>query len=760
MTRNPEWRFAALSYVLALGATAMAVGVRQLLDPMLGDYLPLVTLFPAVAVTVWFGGYGPALLAAILGYIACDFLFIEPRGSVGPKDMARWVGLAAYAVSTFVIILLGEIASLAQRQARARRELLSTTLASIGDAVITTDIQGRVTFLNGVAERLTGWLRADAAGKDLGDVFRIINEKTRQPAEDPAARALREGVVVGLANHTVLIHKDGSERPIDDSAAPIRDELGKVSGSVLVFRDISERRRQERLDAERLANARLLAAIVTSSDDAIVSKSIDGLIQSWNAAAERLFGYSAQEAIGRHISLIVPPDRINEEERIVEQLRAGKRIEHFDTVRQRRDGTQVQVSLTISPIFDEKGKVVGASKTARDITERKQAERRIHQLMSELKEADRRKDEFLATLSHELRGPLAPVRNSLEIIKRAKGNEALVSEGLITMDRQVTQMERLIDDLLDISRVTRGKLELRKDEVELSAIIAQAVETCRPCTDAAKQELTVNLPAAPIRLLGDQARLAQVFGNLLHNACKYTDAGGRIWLTAHRQGSDVVVSVKDNGVGIPADMLKDIFEMFTQVDRGLERRTGGLGIGLTLVKQLVEMHDGRVEAFSDGPGLGSEFVVRLPMVVGVVADRPAAPPSPAQSTKARRILVVDDNRDSAASLAMLLKISGNDTFTAHDGLEAIGAAERLQPDVVLLDIGLPHLNGFDACRRIREQPWGKEMALIALTGWGQDEDRRRSREAGFDAHVVKPVDLATLTNLLASVFTEKRAFTS
>jgi PAS domain S-box-containing protein len=549
----------------------------------------------------------------------------------------------------------------------------------------------------------------------------------------------------------VLIRKDGTEQPIDDSAAPIRDAHGRVVGCVLVFRDITERRRVEQLAADRLATARLLASVVESSDDAIISKSAQGIIQSWNRAAEWLFGHSAEAAVGQHISLIIPPERVDEENLIMEKLRSGKRVDHFRTVRKRSDGQLVDVSLTISPIFDDAGRFVGASKIARNIAEQKEAEKRIHALMTALTEADQRKNLFLATLAHELRGPLAPIRNSLEIMKGAGGNVRLLEESRSVVDRQISQMERLIDDLFDISRITRNTLELRKQRVELSSVLYQAVEVCRSLAEAAKVQILVTVPSEPIYLNGDPARLSQVFSNLLNNSCKFTEPGGCIWLTAKREASEAVVSVKDTGIGIPPDMLTSIFETFTQVDPALQRAQGGLGIGLSLVKQLVEMHDGTVQAFSDGPGLGCEVVVRLP----ILAEKPESsqPPAPSLGKQPTgcRILVVDDNKDSADSLSMLLRMSGHQTHVAYDGEEAVEAAEQARPEVVLLDIGLPKLNGLDVCRRIREQPWGKSMVLVALTGWGQVEDRRKSQDAGFDAHLVKPVNYTELTNLLASL---------
>lgn len=390
-----------------------------------------------------------------------------------------------------------------------------------------------------------------------------------------------------------------------------------------------------------------------------------------------------------------------------------------------------------------------------DITERRRIE-------GELREADRRKDEFLAMLAHELRNPLAPIRNMLEVMKREDGRVDLIQQARATMDRQLGHMTRLVDDLLDVSRISQGRIELKRVRVELGSVLYQSVEACRPLAECAKHVVTVTLPPEPIHLHADPVRLAQVFGNLLNNACKYTEAGGRIGLSAELprggpQPPEVVVKVKDSGIGIPPDKLDSIFEMFTQVDRTLERSQGGLGIGLTLAKRLVEMHGGSVQAFSDGAGRGSEFVVRLPVLIDTQRKQQSAEPTGHEQRvpTGHRILVVDDNRDSAASLAMLLDLAGNETYTAHDGLEAVKAAETFRPDVVFLDIGLPGLNGREAARRIREQPWGMNMVLVALTGWGQDDDRRRSQEAGFDHHLTKPVDYTDLNKLLASLPSEQ-----
>ena len=385
----------------------------------------------------------------------------------------------------------------------------------------------------------------------------------------------------------------------------------------------------------------------------------------------------------------------------------------------------------------------------RDISAQVLARHAIEESREALREADRRKDEFLATLAHELRNPLAPMRNGLHLMKLAQGDAEGVERARTLLERQLGQMVRLVDDLLDLSRISRGTVELRRARVPLAAVVRQAVETGQPAIEAAGHALTLEVPDESIVVDADEVRLAQAIANLLHNAAKYTEAGGRIRLAVAREGDEAVVTVEDNGVGVSPEMLPRLFEMFTQVDRSLERSQGGLGIGLAIVKRLVEMHGGSVTAHSAGVGKGSRFVVRLP-VARAAADvelarregRPAGPPV------RRRILVVDDNEDSAISMAMLLTGMGNETRTAHEGLEALEIGATFLPEVVLLDIGMPRLNGYETAQRIRQQPWGKNLTLVAVTGWGQEGDRLRSREAGFDHHVVKPVDPAALSKLL------------
>jgi len=627
------------------------------------------------------------------------------------------------------------------------------------------------------------------------------------------------------------------------------------------------RRRQYELRDQMQAQA-LLAAVVDSSADAIISKTLDGVITSWNRAAERLFGYTAHEAIGHRIELIIPPERHQEERAILERLREGQSIDHFETSRVAKDGHQIDVSLAISPIRELGGRIVGASKVVRDITARKRAadrlresearfrlltemmpslvwtaaphgtltyvnrrwldycgisdertprswaalvvhaedrERRsdgwaralregsdfeteerlrrhdgvyrwfvtravpfrneagrivswlgittdIHeqkQLAEALRQADRRKNEFLATLAHELRNPLAPIRNALHVMRIKTDDPSMVEEARRMMERQLGQMVRLVDDLLDVGRITRGKLDLRKEHADLAIVVRNALDATRPLIQAAGHELTVTLPSRAVCIDGDPVRLGQVLANLLNNAAKYMEPGGRIWLAAASDESEVVVSVRDRGIGIPAEALGAVFDMFAQVEGSLEGSRGGLGIGLTLAKQLVELHGGSIEARSEGLGKGSEFVLRLPVVPASAEAEPEGDEEAGRDAPVPlRILVADDNSDAVESMGMMLSLMGNEVRTVRDGVQAVEEAAAFRPDVVLLDIGMPRLNGYDAARRIRGEPWGKDMILVALTGWGQEEDKRLAQEAGFDQHFTKPVSPAVVADLM------------
>jgi len=623
---------------------------------------------------------------------------------------------------------------------RDDRHWLLVTLSSIGDAVIATDPDLRVTFMNPVAVALTGWSEQEGVGQPLDSVFRIINEESRQPVENPAVPALRERRTCKLARYTLLVAKDGTERPIDDSAAPIRNGGGEVAGVVLIFRDITQRRKTEAALEKALIYA---DDIIATLREPFLVLNVDLRVKTANRAFYDSFHVSKKETENRLVydlgngqwdipSLRTLLDEVLSENKSIQDYE----VEHTFPSLGRK--TMLLNARPFPPDSKHPELILLALEDVSALRER----------VDELATANRNKDEFLATLAHELRNPLAPISNAVHYLGMDGLKMTDVKKARDVITRQVAAMVRLVDDLLDVSRISRNKLDIRRERVELSTVLESALESSRPLIEKSGHELTVSLPTEPVLLDADPIRLAQVFLNLLNNSAKYTNRGGHIWLTAERQGSDAVVSVRDNGVGIAADMLARVFDLFTQVGGSLEMSQGGLGIGLTLVRRLVEMHDGNIEASSNGPDQGSEFVVRLPVFVPPQEPSPKSDGPRATALSGCRILVVDDNRDSADSLSLLLQLKGNDIQTAYDGQQAVDEASMFRPELILLDIGLPKLNGYEVARRVRQEPWGRDIIIVALTGRGQDEDRFRSREAGFDFHIVKPVELAALEKLL------------
>jgi PAS domain S-box-containing protein len=717
-----------------------AIAFRMSLDPILGNRFPYAPLVVAVLWAAAYGGAGPGLVAALTGAVLAVRFIVPPRGSFAIDGFDNEMGLGIYLAVSLGIVLLGNgmrrtrlRAEALAAQARKDAEELRITLASIGDGVIATDARGRITSMNPVAEDLTGVTSAQAQGQALEKVFKIVSEGSRQRVPSPVEKVLADGKVASLANHTILIAQDGQERFIDDSASPIRGRTGEILGVVLVFREIGERRRTEEVQ-------RRLASIVENSEDAIIGKSLEGTITSWNAGAERLYGYSAQEVLGQSSAFLTPDDRVGEQTAILMRLKNKNATESLETVRRAKDGRLIDVSMSMAPIRDAEGNVIGSSTIARDISMLKRAEERLRQ-------ADRNKNDFLAVLAHELRNPLAPLLNALLILKRPDADHATLAEARDLAERQVHHLARLVDDLLDVSRITHGKIELRKERVELQAAVARAVETALPAIEGQGHELNVALPKEPVWLQADVVRIAQVLANLLNNSAKYTPPGGKIALEVEVRGNLALVRVRDNGIGIPEAALPRVFDMFAQAAPVDSRSPMSLGVGLRLVKSLVELHGGSVLASSPGLGKGSEFVVRLPT---------AAPPGPvAQSREApspttpRRVLVVDDNADAASSLAVLLKLEGHDARVAHSGPSALEAVEQSLPDVVFLDIGMPGMDGYEVARRLRTQRGAAGLKIIALTGWGQEHDRQRAQAAGFDHHLTKPVAADVLHALLS-----------
>jgi PAS domain S-box-containing protein len=706
----------------------------------------------------------------------------------------------------------------------------------------------------------------------------------------------------------------------------LRNDNGQVFQLLGVIQDIDEQKQ-----AEALRNR--LTAVVEHSDDAIITKTLNSIISSWNPASERIFGYTAEEAIGQSVTMLIPEKHLDEEPEILDRLRRGERIDHYETIRRRKDGTLIDVSLTVSPIKDAQGRVIGASKIARDITRQKRTEatirdqahvlglldttgklissnldlqnvlqtvtdtateltgakfgaffynvigeqgeafllytlsgapresfekfglprntpvftptftgegvvrsaditndprygtmaphhgmpkghlpvrsylavpvvsrsgevmgglffghpdadvftERAEQLVvgvagqaavamdnarsyeaaqreiasreraeAALRANDQRKDEFLATLAHELRNPLAPIRQATVISASPNSTEEQKRWSHEVITRQVRHMSLLLDDLLDISRITRGTLELRTELTDLATVVNSAVETSSPSIEAKLHTLSIDLPHDPVQFAADPLRLAQAVSNLLTNAAKYTDPRGTIRLNASADDQSVQISVSDTGIGISSETLPGIFTMFSQVKSAQDRSEGGLGIGLALSKGVVQLHGGTIEARSEGPGKGSEFILRIPrrrMPTAVLRSVNTATPAP--STR-RRVLIADDNRDAAESLAMLLEIEGHDVTLANDGRQALEAIEASPPEVALLDIGMPHFDGYEVARRVRGDSRNLGVFLIAVTGWGQEKDKARAQQAGFDLHFTKPIDPMRLIELLGT----------
>jgi PAS domain S-box-containing protein len=482
-------------------------------------------------------------------------------------------------------------------------------------------------------------------------------------------------------------------------------------------------------------------------DYAIVLLDPTGKVVRWNVGAERILGYHEAEIVGQHFSRFFTPEDLaagKPDHELQEAATAG--VAQDENFLVRKDGSRFYASGVTTALRD--GALRGYSKIFRDLTERRRLEEELQRRADQLVEADRRKDEFLAMLSHELRNPLAPILNALHLMDQVGTNHPILQQARDMVERQVRHLTRLVDDLLDVARITKGKVQLHPEPVELAVVLQRAVETSRLLLDSRRHELVVALPAQPVWLRADPARLEQVVTNLLTNAAKYTEPGGRVWLTAALGQDRVMVQVRDTGAGIAPDLLPHIFDLFTQAERTLDRSQGGLGVGLTLVKSLVEMHGGTIRAASGGLGQGSEFTLELPVLPASAARPMETAGTPAAPTGSLRVMVVDDNWDAADSLAMLLRLTGHEVQTAHDGASALSAAGAFHPAVIFLDIGLPGMDGYQVAERMRRQPELAGVVLVALTGYGQEEDRRRSQAVGFDYHLVKPADPQQVLELL------------
>jgi PAS domain S-box-containing protein len=802
------------------------------------------------------------------------------------------VGLGLVLLAVILLRRDLRIRERAAREIHLQREWFSTTLRSIGDAVIVTDPQGRVQLINPVAEQMTGWSNSAAVGRPLREVFDIINEETREPAEDPVERALREGRIVGLANHTVLRSRDGREYVIEDSAAPTYDNAGTVQGAVMVFHDSSLRRQAEVAlsmathEVAQRANAALAAerTLTTILDNApigicmtgpapdfpfvVISRQmrewigaaenmpalaayrkllpdgrepppdliplnrvmhhgqfvhdepwlierkarppltvivnvapvrdadgvIVGAIHSWVDLTERqrldhelrvmqsrlrvlveanviglilsfdragnvtqansafldMLGFEYGDVVGNRVNLIAqtPPEFAEADQQAFLELAQAGYCAPYEKELLRKDGSRVVVVVGYTKVIDADDEFVGF---ALDISARKTLERKLREQAQTLLTADRRKDEFLAMLAHELRNPLAPLRNAAHLLDTERGREPAFLANLVpAMRRQIDQLVRLVDDLLDAARISQGKIIIEHATVELAQSLHAAIESVQPLIQARGHHLVLDICSAPLYVDGDAARLTQMIANVVHNAAKYTQNGGHIRVELGAQGQSAVLRVRDDGQGITPDLLPRIFDAFIQADQSLARSAGGLGVGLALVRKLCELHGGTVTAASAGLGLGSEFELRLPLVAApqkTATPEPQSTANPANSI-AQRVLVVDDNADLAASTAALLGLWGHEVSVVHNGRYVLGTALSFKPAVVLLDIGLPGMDGFEVARQIRATEALTGVRLIAITGYGQEHDIARARDVGFDAHMVKPVQPEALKAII------------
>jgi PAS domain S-box-containing protein len=777
-----EIRLAALRYGSALLSFALILLMSYCLQRFFSLRLDTTPLIIAVMVaSAWYGGRGPGLLVAFLFEAALDYFSTAPFS----------FQLAAIIFNRLLLfgclVLFVSSRRKTENLLRQQGEWLRVALSSIGDAVIATDVNGLVNFINPTAEALTGWKKGDAMNQPLSDVFNIINETTRQPVENPVTKVLREGTVVGLANHTVLLSRDGKEIPIDDSGAPIRMPAHQIVGVILVFRDITERKQAEEVKS-------LMASIVESSEDAIISKTLEGTITSWNKGAERLYGYSAEEVKGRPISMLMPPERANDFPMIMDMLKRAEQVDNYETERLRKDGQVVQVSLSVAPIKVATGEVVGASTIARDITDRKRAEKELEELLAreqtarkdaehaynlsaesllreqaarkQAEEASRMKDEFLATVSHELRTPLNAILGWAGILRRNSADANTTAQAVETIERNARAQTQLIEDLLDVSRIITGRMRLDVQPVEVPVVIQAAVDAIRPAADAKEIHLQVLLDPRAGPVSGDASRLQQIVWNLLSNAVKFTPKGGKVQVRLERINSHIEITVGDTGKGISSEFLPYVFDRFRQADSSFTRAHGGLGLGLAIVRQLVELHGGTVEAQSAGEGRGATFIVNLPVAISndLAFYRAATfetqgqgfippPPDYASRLEGLRLLIIDDEPDARQLLVSILRECGAEAQATGSAAEGLEELARWKPDVLISDIEMPYEDGYSLITKVRAlmNEDGGQIPAIALTAHVRDEDRLRALSSGFDAHVSKPMEPVELVTIIANL---------
>jgi PAS domain S-box-containing protein len=628
---------------------------------------------------------------------------------------------------------------------------LARVVESSDDAIVSKDLNSIILSWNRAAERMFGYTAAEAVGRSI----RMIIPKDRQFEEDDVLARIRKGEAV-THYETIRQHKDGTLLPISLTVSPIYDDAGTVVGASKIARDISDR-------IAAAAATRRLTALVESTDDAVITKNLDSIITSWNPAAERMFGYTEAEAVGQSIRMLIPPDRQSEEDVVLAKIRAGEKVDHYETLRQRKDGSIVSISLTVSPIRDAAGVVVGASKIARDVTERTRLALENARLYEEAHDANRMKDDFLAVLSHELRTPLNAIVGYARLLRGGILSGDKAARGLETLERNATWLTQIVEDVLDVSRIVSGKIRLDVQPVELPLIVDNSVATIQPAADAkgVRVQTTIDPRVGPVS--GDPDRLQQVVWNLVANAVKFTPREGRVQVRLARVNSHVEIVVSDTGDGIRPDFLPFVFERFRQGDAGTTRKTGGLGLGLAIVRHIVELHGGTVHAASAGVGHGATFRVRLPLMI--------VHPEPLEASRAHprterreplsglgdlhgvRVLAVDDEEDALALLRLVLETAGAEVTAIASSTAALQRIEAVAPHVLVVDLGMPEMDGFEFIARVRASgnPDIRDLPAAALTAFARSEDRTKALRSGFEMHLAKPVDPGELVASIATL---------
>jgi len=636
--------------------------------------------------------------------------------------------------------------------------ILAAIVSSTDDAIIGKDPHGAITSWNQAAERIFGYTAKEAIGQSIG----LIVPADLQHEEDHALRRIRPGDRIDHYE-TLRRAKSGKVVQVSLTVSPIIAPDGAIIGASEIAREITQANRLERDAALRLA------AIVESSEDAIVGKDLNSIVTSWNASAEQMFGYAAADIIGKSVRLIIPDDRQHEEDEVLRRIRDGQRIEHFETIRCRKDGSLVPVSLTISPIRNERGVVIGASKIARDISARIRADEERRRLLEMARSANRLKDEFLATLSHELRTPLNAIVGYSRMLQAGMLTDGeKQAKALETVVRNAASLTQIVEDVLDVSRIVSGKLRLDVQAVELSQIVREAVETSQPAADAKGIHIDVIVDPRGTLVSGDPDRLRQVLWNLFSNAVKFSQRGGRVEVRLERVNSHVEVTVTDTGIGIDPAFLPHLFERFSQADSGASRVHTGLGLGLAITRHLVELQGGRISAHSEGLGHGSTFRIELPVrgVWPAAGDEIRVHPSASDPTatlrvprlEGIRILVVDDDRDALALSREILEVTGATVTTADSGQDALDKLGKGITDVLIADIGMPRMDGFELIGRIRASGEAaiREIPAAALTAFARSEDRIRAMRSGFEVHLSKPIEPGELMAAAATLARRKR----